>query len=40
MPNTLIITLTGARAIIKESGHQHQWLADGYDLAIGIFKGG
>ena len=24
-PNTLIITLASARAIIKVSGHQHQW---------------
>ena len=34
---TLIITLTGAWAIIKLSGHQHQWLAGGYDLKIGHF---
>ena len=24
-PNTLIITLASTRAIIKVSGHQHQW---------------
>ena len=30
-------SLTGARAIIKVSGHQHQWLAGGYDLEIGYF---
>ena len=26
-----------ARAIIKVKGHQHQWLAGGYDLEIGHF---
>ena len=33
--------LTGARAIIKVSGHQYQWLAGGYDLKIhvGHFRG-
>ena len=31
-PFTLILTLTGARAIIKVSGRQHWWLAGGYDL--------
>ena len=25
----------GAQAIIKVSGHQHRWLAGGYDLEIG-----
>ena len=25
-------SLTGARVIIKVSGHQYQWLAGGYDL--------
>ena len=25
----------GVRAIIKMSGHQHWWLAGGYDLEIG-----
>ena len=24
-------------AIVKVSGHQHQWLAGGYDLEIGYF---
>ena len=28
---------SGARAIIKASGHQHWWLAGGYDLEIGHF---
>ena len=28
---------TGARAIIKVSGHQHRWLAGGYDLEIRHF---
>ena len=26
------LTLAGARAIIKASGYQYQWLAGGYDL--------
>ena len=30
-------SLTDPRVIIKVSGHQHRWLADGYDLAIGHF---
>ena len=30
-------SLAGARVIIKVSGHQHQWLAGGYDLEIGHF---
>ena len=25
-----------ARAMIKLSGHQHRWLAGGYDLEIGL----
>ena len=29
------ITLAGDQAIIKVKGHQHQWLAGGYDLEIG-----
>ena len=29
--------LAGARAIIKVKGHQHRWLAGGYDLEIGHF---
>ena len=28
---------TDARVIIKVSGHQHLWLAGGYDLEIGHF---
>ena len=28
---------TGARAIIKVSDHQYQWLAGGYDVEIGHF---
>ena len=35
---TLIITLTGTRPIIKVLGHQHWWLAGGYNLEIGHFK--
>ena len=31
------LPLAGARAIIKVSGHQHRWLAGGYDLEIGHF---
>ena len=30
-------SLTGARAIIKVSGHQYRWLPSGYDLEIGHF---
>ena len=30
-------SLTGAQVIIKVSGHQHWWLAGGYDLDIGHF---
>ena len=26
------------QAIIKVSGHQHQWLRGGYDLEIGQFR--
>ena len=43
--NHLLITsaddpsLAGARVIIKVSGHQHRWLAGGYDLEIGHFRG-
>ena len=33
-------SLVGARAIIKVSGHQYWWLADGYDLEIGHFRSG
>ena len=28
-------SLAGARVIIKVLGHQHWWLAGGYDLEIG-----
>ena len=31
------MSLPGTRATIKVSGHQHQWLAGGYDLEIGHF---
>ena len=31
-------SLAGSWAIIKVSGHQHQWLAGGYDLEIGHFE--
>ena len=30
-------SLAGARVITKVSGHQHLWLAGGYDLEIGHF---
>ena len=30
-------SLTGTQAIIKVSGHQHRWLAGGYDLDIGHY---
>ena len=33
-PNAYNPSLTGARVIIKESSHQHRWLAGGYDLEI------
>ena len=26
--------------VIKVLGHQYQWLAGGYDLEIGLFRGG
>ena len=32
-----MITLAGARGIIKLPGHQYQWLAGGYDLEIEHF---
>ena len=38
-PSLLTITLVGARAMIKALGHQHRWLAGGYDLATGHFRG-
>ena len=36
----LLLSLAGTWAIIKVSGHQHRWLAGGYDLEIGHFRGG
>ena len=30
-------SLAGSWTIIQVSGHQHQWLAGGYDLEIGHF---
>ena len=36
----VITMLADARVIIKVKGHQHQWLADGYDLEIGLLRGG
>ena len=36
--DTFIMYITGAWAIIKVSGHQHWWLAGGYDLEIGHFQ--
>ena len=35
--NHLLTTGSGAQMIIKVSGHQHRWLAGGYDLEIGHF---
>ena len=32
---TLIIAQAPARVIVKVKGHQHRWLAGGYDLEIG-----
>ena len=32
-----MLILLHAQEIIKVSGHQHQWLAGGYDLEIGYF---
>ena len=37
--NTIQV-ITSAQAIIKVSGHQHRWLAGGYDQEIGHFRGG
>ena len=34
---TLIIARALARVMIKVKGHQHPWLAGGYDLEIGHF---
>ena len=33
-------SLTGAQVIIRVRGHQHCWLAGGYDLQVGHFRGG
>ena len=30
----------GTQVIIKVQGHQHRWLAGGYDLEIGPFRSG
>ena len=38
-PDTLIITLASARAIIKVSGHQHQWFPGGYNIKLYISRG-
>ena len=35
--NHLLTTGAGAWAIIKVKGHQHRWLAGGYDLEMGHF---
>ena len=35
----IIHQVTRARVIIEVSGHQYQWLASGYDLEIGYFRG-
>ena len=37
---SLIITLAGNLAIINVLGHQHWWLAGGYDWEIVHFRGG
>ena len=37
---SLIITFAGTWAIIKVSGHQHQWLAGGQDLEGFFFRNG
>ena len=39
-PFTLTITRAPVRVIIKVKGHQHWWLAGGYDLEIGHFRAG
>ena len=36
---SLIIALASNRVIIKVLGNQHQWLAGGYDLEIGLLRG-
>ena len=33
-------SLAGAWVIIKVSGHQHWWLAGGWDLEVGLFASG
>ena len=38
--NHLLTNGAGTRVMIKVPGHQHQWLAGGYDLEIGHFRGG
>ena len=36
-PTLLIIARASPRVIIEVKGHQHRWLAIGYDLEIGHF---
>ena len=36
-PGHTHLLTAGARVIIKVKGHQHRWLAGGYDLEIGHF---
>ena len=31
------LNIAPARVVIKVKGHQHRWLAGGYDLEIGHF---
>ena len=38
--DTLIIVSALVKVIIKMSSHQYWWLAGGYDLEIGHFRGG
>ena len=33
----MITKFAGTQAMIKVLGHQHRWLAGGYDLEIGHF---
>ena len=39
-PLTTGPSLAGAHVAIKVLGHQHWWLAGGYDLEVGLFRGG
>ena len=36
-PTSLITARVPVRVIIKVKGHQHRWLAGGYNLEIGHF---